>query len=337
MIPGVSSNTGQNPTEATVNVSFPVSNIPEVRRANVGMPTLGTGNSADSYTIHPNELVVYDRDEAIPGRLPPVFSSLSGLRFNQNTGDAGLRHRLVPVGVAITQVHFKAASGLYDPRITVATNGLVPLRWKSEKIEHPMPGDLVCAYPPQTNSAERKRQLTDVKNNSSGDRSKDDIERDARVPMLMKRFDSSMVDDMIVDALELFCTNPMGYINNPKLDYATPKEVLIYDVLLVIGKFATASDPRALTPEEKIANILHLFQRYANTPTTIDARNRYPAGNYSNLNKGDYFDRLDNNKVEFLVETLVAALRTTIDRCYASVIGRIVRPLIGGDVMIFLG
>lgn len=339
MIPGVSSNVGQNPAQASVNVTFPIDDIPEQRRQNANGTTLGMGNGPDSYTVHPGELVVYDRDACTPGCQPPVFSSLSGLRYNQRNGDAGLENRLVPVGVAVTLVHFKAASGLRSTKITVATNGLVAMHWKSPKIEHPMPGDLVCAYPPTTDRVERENQLKKVSNNSSGDRFQGDIERDNRIPMLMKRFDISQVDDLIVRALDKFAENPQAYVTGSKPDILTPEEMIIYDVLLTVTAISagmTTKKFESFDSNEKIASVLAVFSTIS-TPTIEAQRLAFPAQTYTNLGKDEYFDKIADNQLSKLIDLLMVSMRTVIDRCYQSVIGRIVRPRIGGDVMIFLG
>lgn len=330
MQPGVSSNSGSQPHQATVTVSFLAFNGPEDRNIR-GATTLGTGNGPASYTIHKNELVVMDRRYNVPGHVPTVFSSLSGLEFDARAGNAGLKRRLAAVGVAINHIHFNSASGLANQRVTVVTNGLVPISWTSEFIEPPSPGDLVVAYPPSTDPAERERQLQKVSDNAAGQRYQGDIVGDARTPMLMRKFTGTEMDDLAIDALEYVAGNLAKLLNDglsaQKRRDLSPTESFAINVIfvptLVAAGVDAVKDPSAY--QDKFLDILFTnWGSYMTTPLLGKLLDEFSQNSYTQLSAAT-------------MRNALLTYRNLLMGFQNSVIGRIVGTRIDGMVPIFLG
>ena len=334
---GISSNSGSQPHQATVTVSFLAFNGPEERNSR-GQNTLGTGNGPASYTIHRNELVVMDRRYHAPGHTPAVFSSLTGLEYDKRAGDAGLNRRLAAVGVAINHIHFNAASGLANQRVTVVTNGLVPISWTSEHIEPPSPGDLVVAYPPSTVPAIRENQLRKVNDNAAGQRYQGDIVGDNRTPMLMKKFTGTEMDDLPIEGLEWLVENFdsiwSDIDNYKKRTNLPPAQMFAIHVMLApLAAFLNLSGAAELRDlgkaREALFTVLAVHYRsYATTEKTA----RWLA----ELSRDD--EKLAGaSELSAVTRNSLITYRNLLLGCMTSVIGRIVGTRIDGMVPIFLG
>jgi len=334
MQPGISSNSGSQPHQATVTVSFLAFNGPEDRNIR-GQTTLGSGNGPASYTIYKNELVVMDRRYAAPGHTPAVFSSLSGLEYDPRAGDAGLNRRLAAVGVAINHIHFNAASGLANQRVTVVTNGLVPIAWTSEFIDPPSPGDLVVAYPPSTDAAVRENQLQKVSDNAAGSRYQGDIVGDSRTPMLMRKFTGAEMDDLPIEALEYFISNYQKWLpfqsENPDTRDLTPvQSFAVYIIYAPLAIAAINQYGRDLSQMERFItrSVCINWSTYMTTQKTMAWLEKVTSANP--LSEGE------KNMGEAWRAALLS-YRNLLLGCMTSVIGRIVGTRIDGMVPIFLG
>jgi hypothetical protein len=326
LINGVSSNSGTNPMQAIVTTSFDVDNLPVERVVSSGAAKMGTGSKGDSYSIAQNELVVMDTEVTRPGMVPAVFSSLTGLDYDPRRGDAGLAKRMVPLGVAITRINFVSASGLYEPKVTVVTNGLVPLRWVSEEIRSPMPGDLFCAYPPKTDAAARHHQLTTVSQNSTGSRYHGDIMGDVRTPMLMKRFSGTEVDDLIKDALDMLVEAPLAHWEKSKNagDLAlSPVQSVLYNMILAMSEIIEEGAPvdAQITNEIVLKGVAGMWGPYMTTALTIPIKERYSVP----------------NEFSSVLKKMLTAYRIAIQTIMSTVVGRVVGNRIDGTVPVYLG
>jgi hypothetical protein len=331
MIPGVSNNSGTAPMQAIVTVSYDVENLLVERKA-TGATTIGTGNGGDSYSIAQNELIVMDTDVSRPGMIPKVFSSLTGLEYNARNGDAGLTKRMVPLGVALTRINFVSASGLAPTKITVVTNGLVPLRWTSEQVRSPMPGDLFCAYPPKTDPIQRDIQLKKVSENSSGSRYHGDILGDNRTPMLMKKFNGSEIEDLIVDALDMLFENPelhLQILPTAAQRSFSPVETVLYNVVLgmVADKLAGLT---IAEQKEALKKAVRPFGSFMKTKRTQALRRQY-------LDVLADDARLKVKSREKVFRAMFVNYRIAIMTLLTSVVGRVVGNRNDGTVPVYLG
>ena len=332
LIPGVNSNSGTPAMQAIVTANMSTEDLPNTRNSASAIARMGTGSKGDSYSIAQNELVVMDSDVTRPGMVPAVFSSLTGLDFDPRFGDAGLAKRMVPLGVAITRINYASASGLFEQKVTVVTNGLVPLRWVSEEIRSPMPGDLFCAYPPKTDPVARHHQLTTVSENSSGSRYHGDILGDVRTPMLMKKFTGAEIDDLIIDALDMFVQAPMVHLNKAKdaeQRSLSPVENVLYNVVLGLAKMKFQGDENALSHL-----VVAFWGSYMTTQATIAFKKKVD-GVPLTAEEGDEI----KSAAAFagFIRSLLTSYRVAINATMSSVVGRIVGNRIDGTVPVYLG
>lgn len=336
MIPGVSNNSGTAPMQAIVTVSYDVENLP-VERKSAGPATMGTGNGGDSYSIAQNELVVMDTDVSRPGMVPKVFSSLTGVEYEPRNGDAGLAKRMVPLGVALTRINFASASGLAPTKITVVTNGLVPLRWVSEEVRSPMPGDLFCAYPPKTDQVQRETQLKKANDNSSGNRYQSDLLGDNRTPMLMKKFNGSEIDDLIVDALDMLYEDPAKHLQilpTAAQRSFSPVETVLYHVVLALLVVFNVDKPLE-TLDDKLdgvdVTVGMFFMKYMKTKRTRAVKERLLKS------MKDEEGRKASSIISQATKVMFMNYRIAIMALLTSVVGRVVGNRNDGTVPVYLG
>jgi len=298
---------------------------------------MGTGNGGDSYSIAQNELVVMDTDVSRPGMVPKVFSSLTGVEYEPRNGDAGLAKRMVPLGIALTRINFASASGLAPTKITVVTNGLVPLRWVSEEVRSPMPGDLFCAYPPKTDQVQRETQLKKANDNSSGNRYQSDLLGDNRTPMLMKKFNGSEIDDLIVDALDMLYEDVEKHLlilPTAAQRSFSPVETVLYHVILALFVVADAENPQKTMKERITAvddTVRGYFLKYMKTKRTRAEKERLLQGLKSDDEKKAALG------ISQAMKVMLMNYRIAIMALLTSVVGRVVGNRNDGTVPVYLG
>lgn len=336
MIPGVNNNGTNVATQAIVTIPFNVDNLPEQRQSNSPF-TISRSSNVNAFNISQYELLAMDMNDLQPGRLSSVFSSLTGFEYDPRAGDVGLKQRIKPVGVAFGRINYNANSGLADEQISVISNGLVPLRWISEDITSPSYGDLFVAYPVSTDAATRDRQLAKASANATGARYYGDIKGDGKVPLLMKRFDGSEIDDLFYDALDMFFVNPKMYFEKvPLIDEANLSvlEMVLYKVVIGLSQMTfdtMVTDGKSAEDAARDSVTLH-FHKYMTTPLTAAVKEKY----IESL-------KADKATIEKVVKTgiqtqnALVAYKVAIQTILSSVVGRVVGNRVDGTVPVYLG
>lgn len=289
-----------------------------------------------------------DRRYHAPGHTPAVFSSLTGLEYDKRAGDAGLNRRLAAVGVAINHIHFNAASGLANQRVTVVTNGLVPISWTSEHIEPPSPGDLVVAYPPSTEPAVRENQLRKVNDNAAGQRYQGDIVGDNRTPMLMKKFTGAEMEDLPIEALDWLVGNMTMILRDlnsyKKNQNLTPAQQFAIHIILLpaisditqLVRTGPSTGPAADISRGDLSSYETVLSHYLAAKYSLYATTELTARWVQKENDMDPYNEDDLESAR-LIRNAFITYRNLLLGSMTSVIGRIVGTRIDGMVPIFLG
>jgi hypothetical protein len=200
-----------------------------------------------------------------------------------------------------------------------------------------MPGDLFCAYPPKTDQVQRETQLKKANDNSSGNRYQSDLLGDNRTPMLMKKFNGSEIDDLIVDALDMLYEDPVKHLQilpTAAQRSFSPVETVLYHVILAVPAAIFAAEP-SKTMDEKRTEVdqamILFFLKYMKTKRTRAERARILAKLGSEEKKKT---ALGTGKA---VKMMFMSYRIAIMALLTSVVGRVVGNRNDGTVPVYLG
>jgi hypothetical protein len=200
-----------------------------------------------------------------------------------------------------------------------------------------MPGDLFCAYPPKTDQVQRETQLKKANDNSSGNRYQSDLLGDNRTPMLMKKFNGSEIDDLIVDALDMLYEDVEKHLlilPTAAQRSFSPVETVLYHVILALFVVADAENPQKTMKERITAvddTVRGYFLKYMKTKRTRAEKERLLQGLKSDDEKKAALG------ISQAMKVMLMNYRIAIMALLTSVVGRVVGNRNDGTVPVYLG